>query len=417
MHKQSLIILLFPLLLASCSSFGLKKNKDIVELTPQLLLESDEAIFLGSSNKSPIFDSRMFKNKEFNIAKHKIIAKPVFSKGVVYTIDDKGIVSAFSIKNKVVLWSRNISSNQSNQYIGGGILCSGGKLYVTYGSRFLVVLNSDSGHEVIRKEMPDIIRTSPILVNNKMIVVQTLSNQVFAIDLNNLNPIWQHEGFVETLSSSYHVPPIAEGEKVIINYNSGQIVALDAKNGQLLWNDDLSDQKNIGIPNYETASILCEPIINYPYLYLANSAGKIVKFDINNGNIIWQIKAEDIQSMTLEGNSLFVTNNALQFAVISTNSGKVKFAADLKEDLKNKKAKANSFLPPIISHTNNSDWSVNIVSSRGQLYSFKLGSNGKLISTPFVTKIPAKVLHSGITCCGSIYFTTEKGIILSESKK
>ena len=325
MRKQSLIILLFPLLLASCSGLGAKRNKDIVELTPKLLVESDEATLLGSSDKSTVFDSRMFQNKEFNIAKHKIIAKPVFNKGVVYTIDDKGIVSAFSIKNKVVLWSRNISSNQSNQYIGGGILCAGGKLYVTYGSRFLVVLNSDSGHEIIRKEMSDIIRTSPILVNNKMIVVQTLSNQVFAIDLNTLNPIWKHEGFVETLSSSYHVPPIGEAGKVIINYNSGQIVALDAKNGQLLWHNDLSDQKNIGIPNYETASILCEPIINYPYLYLANSAGKIAKFDINNGNIIWQIKAEDIQSMTLEGDSLFVTNNALQFAVISTNSGKVKF--------------------------------------------------------------------------------------------
>lgn len=417
MHKQSLIILLLPFLLVSCSGLGAKKNKDIVELTPKLSLESDEAILLGSNNKSLILPPEMFKNKQSNMAKHQIIAKPVFSKGVLYTIDEKGIVSAFSIKNKVVLWSRNISSNQSNHYIGGGILCNNGKLYVTYGSRFIVVLNSDSGNEVIRKEMPDIIRTPPILVNDKMMVVQTVSNQVFAVDLNNLALIWQHEGFVETLSSSYHVAPIVENEKVIINYNSGQIVALDVNNGQLLWSNDLSDQKNIGIPNYETASILCDPVINYPYLYLASSAGKIVKFDINNGNIIWQIKAEDIQSMTLAGNSLFATNNALQFVVIATHSGKIKFVSDLKEDQKTKRIKANTFLPPIISQTNNNDWSVNIISSKGQLYSFKLENNGKLVSTPLITKIPTKILYSGITCCNEIYFTTEKNIILGESKK
>lgn len=417
MNKQKLIIFLLPFLLCSCSYFGAKKNKNIVELTPKMLLETDEAILLESSNKPLMFDPEMFKNKEFNIAKHKIIAKPVFSKGVVYTIDANGTVSAFSIKNKTVLWSHNVSSNQGNQYIGGGILCSDGKIYVTYGSRFLVVLNSDSGNEIIRKEMPDIVRTAPVLVNNQVIVVQTISNQVFAIDINNLNLVWQHEGFFETLSSSYHVAPIVESGKVIVNYNSGQIFALDAKNGQVLWGDDLSSKQDIGIPNYDTASILCEPVINYPYLYLANSAGKIVKFDINNGNVVWKTKAEDIQSLTLSGNSLFATNNALQFVAISTNSGKVKFVSDIKDDLQNKKIKANSFLPPVISKTSSGDWSANIISSAGELYSFRLEGDGKIASAPLITKIPKKILYSGTTCCKNIYFITEKNIILGDSKR
>lgn len=418
MNKYKLILLIIPVLLCSCSGIGAKKNKNIVELTPKLLLESNEAILLESSGKPVIFDPKMFKNQEFSIASKKIIAKPVFNKGVIYVVDANGTVSAFSTKNKKILWSRNISSNQSNNsYLGGGILCHDGKVYVTYGSRFLVILNSDSGNEIIRKELPDIIRTNPVLINNRMIAIQTVSNQVFAIDINNLNIVWQHESLAETLSSSYHVAPIVVGEKVIVNYNSGQIFSLNANNGEVLWNNNLSNPLDIGIPNYDNASVLCEPIVNYPYLYLAHSAGKIVKFDLNNGNVIWQIKAEDIQSMSLAGNSLLVTNNALQFVVISTNSGKVKFAADLKEEQGSKKIKANSFLPPIVSNADNEGLAVYIISSRGQLYSFKVEKNGKLAGSPAITPIPAKIVYSGVTCCNKVYFTTERKIILAESKK
>ncbi|WP_341762180.1 PQQ-binding-like beta-propeller repeat protein [Candidatus Tisiphia endosymbiont of Thecophora atra] len=408
--KQRLIIFLLPFILTSCG-LGAKKIKNIVELTPRLSVESNETIQIDSV-KTNIFSPEQLQNKEYTVAKYKIISEPVFNKAVAYTIDTKGNISAFSMKDKSIMWSYNISTNKSDYYVGGGILCHNDKLYVTYGSRFLVVLDSRSGHEIIRKELPDITRVKPVLINNHTIVVQTVTNQILAINIDNLNFVWQHEGVVETLSSSYHVSPIVQNNHVIVNYNSGQILALEAGSGQVLWTNDLSSHQEIGLPNFEAASILCKPIVNNSHIYIANSAGKIVKLDIMTGNILWQTKAYDVQSMLLAGNSLFITNNAGQVAAVSTDFGKVKFVADLNDGKDIKKVKASSFLAPIIGKVAEAEeWNLNIISTKGELYSFQSDVNGNLSTTPQITKITKNIEYHGKTCCGSMYFATDKKIM------
>jgi outer membrane protein assembly factor BamB len=411
MIKQRLIIFLLPFILTSCG-LGAKKIKNIVELTPRLSVESNETIQIDSTVKTNIFSPEQLQNKEYTVAKYKIISEPVFNKAVAYTIDTKGNISAFSMKDKSIMWSYNISTNKSDYYVGGGILCHNDKLYVTYGSRFLVVLDSRSGHEIIRKELSDITRVKPVLINNHTIVVQTVTNQILAINIDNLNFVWQHEGVIETLSSSYHVSPIVQNNHVIVNYNSGQILALEAGSGQVLWTNDLSSHQEIGLPNFEAASILCKPIVNNSHIYIANSAGKIVKLDIMTGNILWQTKAYDVQSMLLAGNSLFITNNAGQIAAISTDFGKVKFVADLNDGKDIKKVKASSFLTPIIGKVAEvEEWNLNIISTEGELYSFQSDVNGNLSTTPQITKITKNIEYYGKTCCGSMYFATDKKIM------
>ncbi len=414
MIKQRLIIFLLPLILTSCN-LAAKRIKNIVELTPRLSVESNEAIQIDSTTvKTNIFSPEMLRNKEYTITKHKIIAEPIFKKAVVYTIDNKGNVSAFSMKDKSIMWSYNISTNKSDYYSGGGILHHNDKLYVTYGSRFLVVLDSKSGHEIIRKELPDITRIKPVLINDHTIIVQTITNQILAINIEKLNFVWQHEGIIETLSSSYHVAPIVQNGYVIVNYNSGQIIALEANSGKVLWTNDLSSQQEIGLPNFEAAFILCKPIINNSHIYIANSAGKLIKLDIMTANILWQTKAYDVQSMSLAGNSLFITNNAGQVAAISTEFGKVKFVADLNDGKKDvKKVKASSFLAPIIGKTTEEkDWSLNIISAKGELYSFQSDINGNLSTIPVISKIIKNIEYQGKTCCGAMYVITDKKIIL-----
>ncbi len=412
--KQLLIILLLPFILTSCN-LGAKKIKNIVELTPRLSVETNEAIQIDSTVETNIFSPEMFRNKEYTITKYKIIAEPIFKKAVVYTIDTKGNVSAFSMKDKSIIWSYNISNNKSDYYTGGGILYYNDKLYITYGSRYLVVLDSKSGHEIIRKELPDITRIKPVLINDHTIIVQTVTNQILAINIENLNFVWQHEGIIETLSSSYHVAPLAQNGYVLVNYNSGQIFALEANSGKILWANDLSNQQEIGLPNFEAAFILCKPVINNSYIYIANSAGKIIKLDIMTGNIIWQTKAYDVQSMSLAGNSLFITNNAGQVAAISTEFGKVKFVADLNDEKDIKKIKASSFLAPMIGKaTEEKAWNLNIISTKGELYSFQSDINGNLNTTPMISKITKNIEYHGKTCCGTMYFTTDKKIMLVE---
>lgn len=408
MKKKLLVICALPLLLTSCDLVS-KKSKTITELTPKLLVETHEPLKIDSTVN--IFNPQMLNGKGYTIAKNKIVSEPVFFNDIIYTIDIKGNVTAFSNNTKSIIWSYNIGNKSDDHYIGGGILYHNKKLYVTHGSRFLVVLDSASGHEITRKELPDIIRTKPVLIDDQNIVIQTVSNQILAINIDKLNFTWQHEGMPETLLSSYHVDPIVYNNHILANYSSGQIIALDSK-GQVVWGVDTSDnQQEIGLPNFETASILCKPIVHDHHMYLANSAGKIIKINVIDGKIVWQAKAEDVQSMSLSGNSLYITNNAGQVAALSTDSGKVKFVANLNTENAKKTMKASSFLAPIIAKNDNI-WSLNVISNKGELYSFLPNAGSAPNKQPEITKIPKNIEYYGNTNNKQMYFIIDRKIIL-----
>ncbi|WP_341790465.1 PQQ-binding-like beta-propeller repeat protein [Rickettsia endosymbiont of Polydrusus tereticollis] len=413
--NKKLAILLLPFILISCNGLGPKRVKNIVELTPRLSVQTNESIYLDSSRETYLFNPNTLKNKGYSFTKYKTVTEPVFVNNIVYALDIKSNISAFSKEKNSIIWSYNISRNKADNYIGGGILYHDGKLYVTYGSRLLVVLDAKSGHELIRKELPDIIRIKPIMINDDTILVQTISNQLVALNTKTLNPIWQHEGMVEVLSSSYQVAPIIYHDRVIVTYSSGQILAINTKKGEVLWSFELTDSEYAALPNFEEASILCTPISDNNNLYIASGLGKIIKLNIATGAVIWQTNANDVQSMSLIGNSLFITNNARQVAALSLASGQVKFIADLNDGKDVKKLKSAIFLAPSVSK-DNTGMSLNVISVNGVLYSFHSDKDGHLNTIPTITKITKNIRYYGIGFDNNMYFSTDKKIIFDTNK-
>ena len=408
MMKKIVSLLLPFVILSGCNELWPKKVKNIFELTPKLSLQSNESIYLEASNIYP-FNPDMLKGKQYNFARNKTVTEPIFVNNIIYALDIKSNISAFSIEHNKVIWSNNLSKNKKDNYIGGGILHHNEKLYVTYGSRLLVVLDAKSGYEIIRKQLPDIIRTKPVMLNNDTVLVQTISNQTLALNAETLKTVWEHEGLSEVLSANYFVTPIVHQDSVIITYNSGQVLALNTKNGEVKWGFDFANFERVAIPNFEEASILCLPAYDNKNLYIATGLGKLTKLNLDTGAVIWQANAEDIQSISLIGNSLFATNNARQVAAFNPENGQVKFVADLNDGTDPKKLKSAIFLPPFIGE-NNAKRSLNIISANGLLYSFKLDNN-HLSSIPNINKIVKNIKYYGTTGNNNLYFSTDRKVI------
>ncbi len=410
---KTIVSLLLPLIiLSACNALSPKRVKNIIELTPKLSLQSNEPIYLGNSVDIYAFNPNMLQNKQYNFVKNKTITEPVFVDNMIYALDIRSNVSAFSVEKNKVIWSYNLSRHKQDNYIGGGILHYNNKLYVTYGSRWLVVIDTKTGYEIIRKQLPDIIRTKPVMVNDNTVLVQTISNQTTTLNAETLKNVWVHESLSEVLSASYFMTPIVYKDSVIITYNSGQILALNIKNGEVKWNFEFASFDHVAIPNFEEASILCVPIYDNNNLYIATGLGKLIKLNPDTGVAIWQVNAEDIQSTSLIGNSLFVTNNARQVAAFNPETGLVKFIADLNDGTDSKKLKSATFLAPFIAD-NRGKRSLDIISMNGVLYSFNLDTNGHLDARPNITKIVSNIRYYGLTANKSLYFSTDRKIIFA----
>lgn len=408
--KKILVALFLPLLLVSCDKISSKKVKNIIELTPKLIATSAEPIDVGDQLLEDVITSDKSLAKSYSLTKNRAISKPVFAKGVVYISDNKGIISAFDKKDKSFLWSQNTSYHDKNyHHTGGGILVNENRLYITNGTKYLIILDATTGHEITRKEFSDIIKTTPVILGGDVVLIQTVSNQLIAYDVRNSKIAWQHEGLFETLSSTNHIPAVVYNNQVIVNYSSGQVFALNAATGQELWGLNLSVGHEISLPSFESVTLSCAPIVEHDNLYLASNNGKLVKLNIATGVTVWQIEASDIQSMSASGNSIFVTNNARQVAAISKNNGAVKWVADMVNN-SGKKHKAAQFLSPFVTAQEDGKWVLNVPSNEGLMYRY--ASNGQYLSIePVITKIISNVVYSGKSCCGEFYVANDKHIV------
>lgn len=400
-YKNSLLFLLI-FFISSCDNMGSTKVKNLVDLTTKLEVEKPKTHFFSTGKEDPF---KEYKDSSYKLSRGTIIAEPAIAKGVMYSVDKEGYVNAFSLKEKKLLWTKNIASSGLNRvFSSGGILFSNGMLYITYGTRNLVTLDAANGNEVIRKEFPDILRTKPVMVNDKLLLVQTISNQLIAYDTKSSKMVWMHEGGLEIISSKNHVSPVIYNGNVLVSYSSGEVVYLNSIKGEELWRYSLMNPSdNIGTPSFDPAVIITPPIIDKNFVYFATSNAKIVKLDLQDGREIWSRKAEDVQSMVMHDHNLIATNNARQVAILATNDGKVNWIGHLNsiKERSARKSKPSLFLKPFITKNDN-NYILNVISLNGQLYQFKTDDSGKLSEEPIISNVGKDIKYYWISCCSGL---------------
>lgn len=405
---QYLALLILTLIIASCNMS--KKIKTIVEITPKVSVTSDEDIIFPEDALNNALINYSSNNKQYNIAKDKIIAQPICVKGVIYVLNDKGLITAFSKDNRKTLWLSNISDNSQQIYASGGIMHHNGKLYITNGSKHLVVVDAANGYELFRKAFPDIIKIKPVKLDEEHVIVQTVSNQLFVYNINQFTIKWQHEGLPSTLVYSYHVAPVVYDKQIFVNYNSGYFAALDKDNGNEQWFFNLSDDYDVSTPNLNPTTLITDPILDEQDLYIATSSNKIIKLNRTDGSVIWETNAFGIESISLISNNLFATNNANQVFALSLINGQVKWVSNL-FDYDNKLLKnAIDFLPPFVVVNADKTKSLLVIGDNGKAYYFSF-DDGVLKNEPTVINIINNVLYTMFSCCGDLYLVTNNAIV------
>lgn len=396
--KNFLTILLLPFFLISCDNLGTTRIKSLIDLTPKLEIDSVKTHLFSSGKDDPFKDQ---KARSYTISKKPIIAEPSIAKGVMYSVDQKGYVTAFSLDNKKILWIKDVSGNELNRhYNSGGILFSDNKLYLTHGTRNLIVLESETGHEIIRKEFPDILKTKPVMVNDRVLLLQTVSNQLVAYDTKSSKFLWMHEGGIETISSKNHIAPVIHNGHVLVSYSSGEVLYLNAINGSPVWRYSLFNSEELGAPSFDPSVIVTKPIITGHFVYFATSKGRLVKLDLTNGLEIWARNAYDVQNIVLHDNNLIVTNNARQVAIVSTNDGHIHWVGNLisPKERGSKKPKAVTFLDPFVVKDGDR-YILNVIASNGDFYKFTTDDAGVLPDHPVISHVDKKLKYYWISCC------------------
>jgi len=254
---------------------------------------------------------------------------PAIDGKIIYAADAKGVVAAFDRETGKRQWRISLKEELS-----GGVGAGYGLVLVGTSSGHLLALSEKDGSQQWRVAVSSEILSAP-KTNSSTVVVQTLDEKIYGLDHATGAQRWQYESSAPTLSLRGTSTPVLTSEIAILGMGNGQVIALNADTGMLLWKQRATVAQ--GRSEFERMTdVDGDLLLAGNALYVTSFQGFVVAMDVSTGRPLWRrelssfhgpdeglgnlyVSAEndELHAVSQGENELIWTQSALQYRGIT----------------------------------------------------------------------------------------------------
>ncbi len=258
----------------------------------------------------------------------KILAQPVVSDGIVFTMDSDAVVSAFDLATGSRIWRADTKGeNDDSTNVGGGLAVEAGTLYAVNGLAELVAFEAAKGAERWRKTLAGPARSAPAISEGRIFVV-TLDGKLVAMSAEDGRSLWTHQAASSTaVMLGQPAPAVAEG-LVVAGFGSGELAALRVETGSIAWTDSLAAARGRSSLS-DISTIRGLPVIANGSVYAISLGGLLVAIDLRSGRRLWEREVAGQDSPVVVGDWVFLISADQQVAALRRDDGRVAWVGDL----------------------------------------------------------------------------------------
>ena len=259
----------------------------------------------------------------------RLTASPVIADGMVFVLDSEVRVSAYDVASGSRLWRVDLTpeDEDAEEGFGGGVAFDAGRLYVSTGFGFVAALEAKSGNEVWRRSATVPFRAAPV-VNGGRVFVSTQENQLMALAADDGRVLWDHRGITESAGILGSNSVAVAGDTVVVPYTSGELFALNVRNGKAAWSDTLARSGGL-TPLSALSDISGRPVIDRGVVFANSHAGRLVAIDIRTGERIWTIDVGGTQRPWVAGDYVYVITDNAQLLCVRRADGRIRWIQQL----------------------------------------------------------------------------------------
>lgn len=236
----------------------------------------------------------------------RIAARPVAANGLVYLYRPNGSVVALS-QGGGRSWERSLRPEGERQSAqGGGLTTDGQVVYVGTGYRQFAALNAATGAELWITDLRQPVRGAPTVANGVIYFV-TQRSEVVALSTQDGSELWRNQGIPESSGVLSAASPAVSGGKVVVPYSSGEIIAFDAKSGEVEWVDAISTGNRI-MAISGLSDISGSPVIADGVVYATGVSGNTIAVKLANGQRVWDQNIGSPFTPIVSGNAVFMVD-------------------------------------------------------------------------------------------------------------
>jgi outer membrane protein assembly factor BamB len=310
-------------------------------------------------------------------------------------------VHAFDTGTGDKVWSTNLAKNSDDDdSLVGGLAFDQGRLYAATGFGDLIALNAGDGKEIWRQAIGMPMHGPPTVQGGAVFVI-TLDNVLHARSSATGSEIWPpRRGIAEPASLLGTANPAVDAGLVIAPFSSGEIQAVRADNGRVVWADTLGTTRGTDELSL-LADIRARPIFDGQTVFAISYSGMLAAIDARSGQMRWDREIGGFNPPWLAGGFLFVVDNDNQLICLNAETGSIAWVVQL-QVFKNEKKLTGpiTWIGPVLASNR-----LIVFGSHGEAHTFS-PVDGTLLAQ---TRLKSRVTVAPAIADGALFVLDEDG--------
>ncbi len=276
----------------------------------------------------------------------RVSSRPVSDGSRIYVYKPNGEVVALSTGGGRQ-WTQNLRpEGERDVGPGGGVAVEGGVVYAATSYRQVAALEAGSGREIWKVDIDTPARGAPVAGAGHVIVVSQ-SNEVYALKQSDGSVAWTYAGIEETAGLLSAANPAISGNRVIVPFSSGEIMAIDIKSGEPAWIDGVSRGfRTLALSGL--ADVSASPVVSGSTVYATGVAGRTVAVDARTGQRRWEQDLGSVHTPVVSGSALFMVDLDDRMVALNLKNGDTLWATALPRP--EQKKKRRTWAGPILAN-------------------------------------------------------------------
>jgi outer membrane protein assembly factor BamB len=185
------------------------------------------------------------------------------------------------------------------------------------GAGYVWCYDADAGREIWRHFTGAPVLARPQVID-AVVYVAALDNVVHALALDTGESLWQYTHPPDKTRVSdlelYGAPtPIPAGDRLLVGFHDGRLVALDPATGESAW------ERVVGEGRYP--DLTGEPLVVGQNVYIGGFSGPFVAMDLATRNVLWRIEAGTAAEPALVDHTLVVAGTDGHLRAVDVTTG------------------------------------------------------------------------------------------------
>lgn len=274
----------------------------------------------------------------------RIAARPVVAGDRVYVYAPDGTVTALTASGGGRIWRTEVRpEKERDAAAGGGVTVDGGRVFVATGYGEMAALDAGNGSIIWRRDLDTPARGAPTAGGGKVFVVSQ-KNEVFAVNESDGSEAFTYAGIPEDAGLLATASPAVSGDKVVIPYSSGEVMAFSIAKGEPVWQSFVSrSMRTMGVASL--TDVAGSPVIEGDTVYATGVSGRTVALSLSDGSLKWQANVGSSYTPVVSGDAVFLVDLANRMVALKRSSGETLWITPLP---KPKKKRDIAYAGPIL---------------------------------------------------------------------